>query len=446
MGLFGPNKKDLESQIADLENKIKTLDDSNTTLQSKIKEMEPYIHPDQKLLEGLKQEIRNKTDEKLRLENELLKLQREIDESNIEYDAISEQVIDMNEKSLMQSFGLYKPQYDFANSSQYKDKLKEVRDQQKALIKEDKAATCASSWTVNYSAQEGKKMVKDVQKALLRAFNLECEDTIAGAKFNNIEQCEKRITVSKDSISKLGTSMNIAITDKYYRLKLQELHLAYEFASKKEEEKQKLRELKAEEREREKVEKELEEARKALEKEQKQLQKALTDLKSQFNNEPDSEKRESIAEKISTIEDNIGEVDKKFQNVDYRAANKRAGYVYIISNIGSFGDNIFKIGMTRRLEPMERIYELGDASVPFDFDVHALIFTDDAPGLESALHRAFETEKVNMINSRREFFNVPLDDIKEVVKTNFDKTVEFMDIPPAEQYRESQIIKSQNKS
>ena len=134
------------------------------------------------------------------------------------------------------------------------------------------------------------------------------------------------------------------------------------------------------------------------------------------------------------------DLDKAKQEVDYREANQKAGYVYIISNIGAFGENVYKIGMTRRLEPMDRIDELGDASVPFDFDVHALIFSDDAPALEAALHKAFDTRKVNMINQRREFFRVSLDEIEAVVKKNYDKTVEFIRIPPAEQFRMTQKI------
>lgn len=121
-----------------------------------------------------------------------------------------------------------------------------------------------------------------------------------------------------------------------------------------------------------------------------------------------------------------------------------AGYVYIISNVGAFGEGIYKIGMTRRLEPMDRVDELGDASVPFDFDVHALIFSDNAPALEAALHRAFEDRKLNMINTRREFFRVSLDEIKAVVKENFDKTVDFIDVPPAEQFRQSELLRKNN--
>lgn len=143
------------------------------------------------------------------------------------------------------------------------------------------------------------------------------------------------------------------------------------------------------------------------------------------------------------MQEQLNNIEEEIRKIDYREANQRAGYVYIISNIGSFGENIYKIGMTRRLEPMDRVDELGDASVPFAFDVHAMIFSDDAPALEAALHRAFDNKKVNMINTRREFFHVTLEEIEEVVKKNFDKTVEFTKIPNAEQYRESQMMRRQ---
>lgn len=149
-----------------------------------------------------------------------------------------------------------------------------------------------------------------------------------------------------------------------------------------------------------------------------------------------------LIEKRTELESQINDAAKAIEGVDYREANRKAGYVYVISNIGAFGENVYKIGMTRRLNPQERIDELGDASVPFDFDIHALIFTEDAPRLEAALHSAFETKKINKINIRREFFAVSLEEIKEEVRKNFDKTVEWIDIPEAEQYRQSMLIKN----
>ena len=138
----------------------------------------------------------------------------------------------------------------------------------------------------------------------------------------------------------------------------------------------------------------------------------------------------------------MGEVDAAIRDVDYREANKRAGFVYVISNVGSFGEGVFKIGMTRRLDPMERIIELSDASVPFNFDVHAMVFTDDAPTLEAALHKEFENGRLNMVNRRREFFRTTIGEIEAVINQNYDKTVDFVETPDAEQYRISLKMRS----
>lgn len=148
-----------------------------------------------------------------------------------------------------------------------------------------------------------------------------------------------------------------------------------------------------------------------------------------------------MLQKKNEIESHLKEIESSLQAIDYREANIKAGYVYVISNIGAFGENVYKIGMTRRLNPMERIDELGDASVPFNFDVHAMIFSDDAPKLEAALHKAFENRKLNMINTRREFFRVSLNEIKQVISENYDKTVEYIEKADAEQYRMSEAIR-----
>ena len=318
----------------------------------------------------------------------------------------------------------------------------EIRDQQKDMIKAKNAVSVSHSRTVNGSEAKGKKMVADMQKLLLRGFNSDCDVIVEHVTYSNIEASEKRITASRDAISKLGDMMSIGITAGYYRLKIDELHLAFEYAQKKQDEKEAQKEARAQMREAAKLAKEIETARLKLEKEQTHYQNALSKLDTQLANASD-EDRPAIEAKREQLVQQLDKIDKEFKDVDYREANQRAGYVYIISNIGAFGENVYKIGMTRRLDPMDRVDELGDASVPFDFDVHAMIFSDDAPKLEAALHNAFADRKLNFVNQRREFFNVSLDEIKRVVKENFDKSVEFTEIAPAEQYRESLLLKKE---
>lgn len=359
---------------------------------------------------------------------------------NCQISQAKSELVETNEEVLMQSFGLYKPHFDFANSTKYKDALTDVRTQQKDCIKMGHAATGAEGWTVNGDARKGAKMIHDMQKLLLRAFNCECDDVIDHVKFNNIEAAEKRIETSFTAISKLGAICGVAITKYYCDLKIRELHLAYEYQIEKQKEKDALKQLRAEERERAKLEKEIAEARKKIEKEQKHYANALQKVLQQLADASEDEIA-ALEQKKQELEGQLTTLGESMQQIDYREANQKAGYVYIISNVGAFGEGVYKIGMTRRLEPMERIDELGDASVPFDFDVHALIFSDNAPGLEAALHRAFEDRKLNMINTRREFFRVSLEEIKAVVKQNFDQTVDFVDIPLAEQFRQSELLR-----
>lgn len=359
---------------------------------------------------------------------------------NAEISTARAYLIETNEEILMQSFGLYTPRYDFSNSTQYKDELTRIRNLQKECIKTGRAAIGNSGWTVNGDAKKGAKMIADMQKLLIRAFNCECDDAITHVKFNNFEVAEKRIHSSFAAISKLGAICGVAITNEYLQLKLKELYLAHEYQIEKQKEKDALRQLRAEERERAKLEREIAEERKKIEKEQKHYANALSRINVQLET-ASPEERIALEEKKAELEGQLTVLNESMTQIDYRIANQKAGYVYIISNVGAFGEGVYKIGMTRRLEPMERIDELGDASVPFDFDVHALIFSEDAPALEAALHKAFESRKVNMVNTRREFFRVSLEEIKAVVKKNFDRTVDFIDIPPAEQFRQSEILR-----
>lgn len=404
--------------------------------------------------EQLKQLMTPEMQNAANLQNYISELQKKIDNLNKLIDAknseilklehtessLKEKLVVMEDDLLYQDFALYTPRYDFCNSEQYKDRLQEIRAEQKRMIKDGIAASGDMNWTVNGSKSEGNKMVRDMQKLLLRAFNSECDEVISKVKYNNIDASEKRIRTSCDAISKLGKMMHIVITRPYYDLKIQELHLAFEYQQKKQEEKEALKEARAEMREAAKLQKEIDEQRKKVEKEQTHYKNALLQVLKQIDSS-DSPSQE-LLDKKSELENQIGEIELTIKDLDYREANQRAGYVYVISNIGAFGENIYKIGMTRRLDPQERVDELGDASVPFNFDVHAMIFSDDAPALENALHKAFEDRKVNMVNQRREFFNVSLDEIKEVVRKNYDKTVEFIDFPDAQQYRESLKMKN----
>lgn len=416
------------------------------SLQKELEALKASITPEMQDALKIKEEILRLQIQKNNEQNILYELENTIDSKNQEIQALDntisqkkKQIVLLDDEILVQEFGLYKPQFDFASALDYKEALASIRAAQKELIKNKQAVAGNSNWEVNGSASKGKKMVSDTQKLLLRAFNSECDELVSKVKYTNFDASLDKIYKSAETISKLGTIMNIAITQQYLSAKVKELRLAFEYQTQKQKEKEELKIARAEQREQAKIQRELEEQRKKIEKEQTHYQTAFEKLKSQIALHPDDP---DLLEKKAKLENQLGDIDKALNNIDYRQANMKAGYVYVISNIGAFGENVYKIGMTRRLEPQDRIDELGDASVPFNFDVHAMIFSDDAPALEAALHRAFEDRKLNMVNQRREFFNVTLDEIKEVVKKNFDKTVEFIDVPDAEQYRISLKMKA----
>lgn len=387
--------------------------------------------------------------EKASFQEEKKNLILQIENLKIESDGLTEsikekrnQIVELDESILLQDFGMYSPIYDFATSDEYKDRLDAIRTEQKNMILNKTAATCSRVWTEDGSTVQGRVMTNQNIKQILRCFNDECDMLISKVKFNNVTAYTDKIIKSFDALNRMNSKNAVSLSTTYLNLKIEELQLAYEYAVKKQQEKDEQRRIREQMREEAKLQKELEEARKDIEKEQKHYSNALSKINEQLEKCDDVEK-DVLLEKKAEIESHLSSLDKAMEDIDYRQANKRAGYVYIISNIGSFGENVYKIGMTRRLDPMERVDELGDASVPFKFDVHALIFSDDAPALETALHHAFENKKVNMINGRREFFNVTLDEIEEVVKANYDKTVEFVKVPEAEQYRETQKILDQ---
>lgn len=407
---------------------------------------------EKKELERLRAQMSPEQAEMADLQGAIEKARAELDEitRQTEYQKrlmseLRDQIIETDEAVSLQSFGVYKPRYDLMRADEYRARLLEIRAKQKELIKGKAATTGLTNWTVNNNAAQGRKMVSDMQKLLLRAFNAECDDVIEHVRYSNLEASEKRITSSREAISKLGAIMGVSITPAYYRFKIEELYLAFEYQQKKQQEKEEQKEARARLREEAKLAKEIEEERKKLEKEQRHYQNALRKIEAQLANATEADKAD-IEQKREELVQQLQKIDQAFKDVDYREANQRAGYVYIISNVGAFGENVYKIGMTRRLDPMDRVDELGDASVPFDFDVHAMIFSDDAPKLEAALHKAFADRKLNFVNQRREFFRVTLDEIKAVVRANFDKTVEFVDFPPAEQYRQSLAIASESTS
>jgi hypothetical protein len=351
---------------------------------------------------------------------------------------LKQQILGTEDAVLLESFALYEPKYQFTNSIDYKTRLDEIREEQKQSTRRLSAEIDAwENCAVELTKAQWTKLRKDMAKLARRSFNSECEYCVDNVKFSNLEKMEQRIRRSFETCNKLLKVAEMWMTDIVLERKLQELYLAHEYQMKRQEEKEAARQAREDQREQEKLEKEIWEARAKIEKERRHFTSALQKLQLRLVAANDQQERDNLQTRIEELSSQNSKLDEEERLLDYREQNARAGYVYVISNIGAFGDGIFKIGMTRRLEPMDRVDELGDASVPFRFDVHALVFSDNAPALEAKLHSHFAAGRLNKVNGRKEFFRADLKEIEAVIRANYDAVVEVIHAAPAEQYRES---------
>ena len=328
--------------------------------------------------------------------------------------------------------------YDGISSEECKNNLAVLKLEEQNYIKN-------SNFIKTYG-NSPKKMLNANTKQILRCFNAECDNVLLNLSIKTIDSARNKITKSFETLNKLFDVDNVQLNQKLLQYKLDELNLVYTYELKKEQEREQQKAIKEQMIEEEKVRREIERQKAKLEKDQTQCSNEINRLIKYMQKTQDDVEKQLYIDKIKELNDKLKQLDADKATVLEREANARAGYVYIISNLGSFGQDVYKIGMTRRLEPMDRIKELGSASVPFEFDVHAMIFSDDAPALETALHQAFEKQSVNRVNLRKEFFKVSLDDIEKVVKENFNNTVKFTRIPIAKEYNETLEILKQEQS
>lgn len=319
-----------------------------------------------------------------------------------------------------------------ASSIQLGTELESVRQEIKQVIKAKTATSATRNFTFNNSRRKGEKFVSDMSKMMLRAYNAEAENCILTARAGGAERALKRLDRVRQQVSQLGKMIDLEIESNYHELRRREISLTVQYQDAKKAEKEAEREEKARLREERKAQQELEARKRDLEKERKHYLAVLESLQSQGRDDEAAE-----------LQVRVNELNSEIEQVDFRAANIRAGYVYVISNIGAFGENMVKIGMTRRLEPMDRVRELGDASVPFSFDVHALFFSEDAVGVEAELHRRFAQQRVNKVNLRREFFYVTPEQVRDELLQISGNLLEFVEEPEAEQYRLSQSMGQQ---
>lgn len=392
-------------------------------------------------IQSIEREVQRLTTEADHLRN-LIKLSEKTKADLVtQVSSLQKDVEQLSLDAYVQDFGLYEPKYQFPDSPSYKQELDRIYDLEKEMIKADRAARCQTTWTVEGSQARGRKMVEQQLKLMLQAFNGESDALISKVRFDNAKRIEERIEKLFEKLNKLGAEKQCFITREFFELKLKELHLTHEYAEKKQQEAEEQRAIREQMREEEKAQRELERAQLEAEREAERYQSALQ--KAQRDAEKaQGEKLNKLNAEIERLSQLVTDANARKERAISQAQLTKSGYVYIISNVGSFGEEVYKIGMTRRLDPMDRVHELGDASVPFAFDVHAMVYSEDAPGLENLLHRSFDQRRVNLVNTKKEFFMVALDEIREVVTKHHAGEVKYTLVAEALEFRKSQGMRA----
>lgn len=364
------------------------------------------------------------------LEAEVDALRRQLDDANRrtgeQRPAVEDDFVELDDARLLQQVGIYEYHHPLENAELYRERLTELREHVKDAVKSGKAIEASDKFSYNNSLALGRRMTADFSKLMLRAYNAEADNCVRSLRAGALAAATKRLETAANTIARLGKMMEMRVSPDYHALRITELELTADYLFKQQEEREAAREERERLREERKAEQELAQQREKLDKERAHYANTLEALRAQ-----------GAMKEVEDIENRLRDIDAAIEMNDFRVANIRAGYVYVISNIGAFGNSVVKIGMTRRLEPMDRIRELGDASVPFPFDVHALYFSDDAVTLENELHNSFGARRLNHANPRREFFFATPEEVRDVLAAKVGNLLEYASRPAAEQYYQS---------
>ena len=339
---------------------------------------------------------------------------------------LAQQLIPFTEEAVFQDAGIFRYHHPLDNADAYKDHLSSIQAEMKEMARTGTAVECSTGFTYNNSVTQGRRLAKDLSKLMLRAYNAEAENCLRVMRAGSVEVAKRRLDKTADAIEKLGKIIDISISPSYRQLREQELELTADYLRKKEEEKEAARAERELLREQVKLEAEIQREVDRLEKERNHRANVLESFLLQGKHNEAEQQRSQIHD-----------IDASIEGLHSRKANVRAGYVYVISNLGALGPGVVKIGLTRRLDPRERITELGDASVPFRYDTHVLFFSDDAVGIENALHRELAARRVNQVNLRREFFYATPQEVRVLLRKHAGDILEFADEPEASEFYQS---------
>ncbi len=475
-------------KVSQYKSEIETLKKQNDELKQKLSELcfDDY-DTSQRIIQQLKQEIEKSKEEALNLENQRALLKNKLnDETESTKEKLNdlkiktdERILSLNveiektEKKLktaknkldrtkelyksidysISNFFEYSP--DLAELKLYKsefDELEElspsiilklhymdVKSLRKAFKDNDKQIEKVLSQYRSRYTTKANKAIYDLMVIALRA---ELQNILYNLKYekldNAIEQVkntsQKYLNIAAQGNQNIAGTLTKFIGEIEY-LFINAVKIEYNYYVKKEQAKQEQLAIKEQIRQEAEERKALEQEKKKIENEELKYNNEIEKLKEQLKASADEESK-ALNAKILELQAKLADVTIKKDNI-VQLQNGKAGNVYIISNLGSFGENVFKVGMTRRIDPQDRVNELGNASVPFKFDVHSFIFSEDAVGLESKLHSILNDKRVNKVNMRKEFFYTTVDELEELVN-KIEPTAEFNKTMLAEEFRQSQ--------
>lgn len=376
-------------------------------------------------------------------------LERQQESLNTQIRSLQQELRKLDAKAYLQSIDSYEPQYDFISSSDYILRLENIKLKQEEMRKNNQAFICDTEWKLGKgkkaTTREGNKMTNDLLNLIEFSFETQCKYAIKEVRYNNATHLKQKINESFNKINKYLKKMDCRISDEYLRLKLIQLDLKYELEDKKQEEREREQEIKKQNKEREVIARDTQRV-KEVEDRERTHQQELDTVRQELEKvaQVEVEKRRQLELKVQQLEQQVAE-DRR----DKEKANRgKSGYIYIISNIGSFRErDLYRICMTNRIKPDEHIREMNPV-VPFRFDVHFKIFSEDVFDTLERLYQHFDDKRVNLFNRNREFFKVSMNEIEQALQEIYRETgvlrIEKFNPDPYE-YRQTLAIRKKNQ-
>lgn len=452
MGFFDMFKiNQFKQKIADLERENSRLSDRLSEADEKLRSWGVYTYEEiQSKISDLNSEYSSKNLSLEECSDNLAKAEKQLSTANrklfrsrelykaIEYSLNTYLDLDPTEAQIKLSVADSESLDEYAPSIYLKLHCMDIKDLRKAYRDNDKQITDVLN---KYSSRYTTKTNKAIYQLMVIALRAELQNILYNLKYEKLDTAIDQVKAMTEKYLKIAGEGNQSIAGTLAKfigeieyLFINAVKIEYNYYVKKEQSRQEQLSIREQMRQEAEERKALEAERKKIEKEETKYHTEIDRINEQLQTASASE-MEQLQARILELQAQLSAVVVKKEEI-ITLQNGKAGTVYVISNLGSFGENVFKIGMTRRQEPQDRVNELGDASVPFKFDVHSFIFSDDAVSLENKLHTILNEKRVNKVNLRKEFFNITIDELEELV-SEIAPTAEFNRTMAAEEYRQS---------